>query len=128
MTVSRKIKILLVEDSPTVRTLYKHTFEKEGFEVLEAEDGQTAWTLANEDTPDVIVLDMILPDFHGLDLLKNIRANKLTEKIPVLVLTSLKEIQDVQKAITMGANHYCVKGSDSPEKILSMIYKLLTRV
>lgn len=127
MTVGRKIHILLVEDSQTVRHLYKKRFEDAGFEVAEAEDGQKALVSLNERVPDVIVLDMLLPDLHGLEVLKKIRSNDITKDIPVLVLTSLKEITDVQTAINLGANYYSVKGSDSPEKILSMIYKLLKR-
>jgi len=127
MIVAKKINILLIEDSQTVRHLYRKIFENEGFEVVEAENGQKACTLLDERIPDVIVLDMILPDLHGLEVLKKIRSNDATKNTPVLVLTSLKEITDVQTAINLGANYYSVKGSDPPEKILNMIYKLLKR-
>ena len=69
----------------------------------------------------------MLPDCHGLSILKKIRSDDLTKKIPVLVLTSLKDIYDVQRAINLGANYYSVKGKDSPEKLLQMIYKLLKK-
>lgn len=127
MTVARNIVILLIEDSATVRTLYKKTFEDAGFEVIEAEYGQMGLKLAIEEKPDIIVLDMLLPDIHGLEVLESIRANEGTKQIPVLALTSLREVQDIQKAINLGANYYSVKGSDSPQKLLEMIYKLLKR-
>jgi len=127
MSPLRKIVVLIIEDSNTVRHLYKMTFEKEGFEVLEAANGRDGWIQAYQKMPDIIVLDMILPDFHGLEVLKKIRSNSTTKNIPVLALTSLKEIQDIQKAINLGANYYSVKGSDSPQKIVEMIYKLLKR-
>ena len=127
MSPLRKIVVLIIEDSITVRHLYKLTFEKEGFEVLEAANGREGWILAYQKMPDIIVLDMILPDLHGLEVLKKIRSNSTTKNIPVLALTSLKEIQDIQKAINLGANYYSVKGSDSPQKIVEMIYKLLKR-
>ncbi|HHS14426.1 MAG TPA: response regulator [bacterium] len=127
MAVARNIVILLIEDSATVRTLYKKTFEDAGFEVIEAEYGQMGLKLAIEEKPDIIVLDMLLPDIHGLEVLESIRANEGTKQIPVLALTSLREVQDIQKAINLGANYYSVKGSDSPQKLLDMIYKLLKR-
>jgi DNA-binding response OmpR family regulator len=127
MTPLRKIVVLIIEDSTTVRHLYRMTFEKEGFEVLEAANGKDGWILAYQKMPDAIVLDMILPDVHGLEVLKKIRSNSTTKTIPVLALTSLREIKDVQKAINLGANYYSVKGSDSPGKIVNMIYKLLKR-
>jgi len=123
----RKIAILLIEDSPTVRTLYKRTFEMKGFHVYEAGTGADGWKLAHQRVPDVVILDMMLPDCHGLSILKKIRADEITKQIPVLVLTSLKDIYDVQRAINLGANYYSVKGKDSPEKLLQMIYKLLKK-
>jgi DNA-binding response OmpR family regulator len=127
MSPLRKIVVLIIEDSTTVRHLYRMTFEKEGFEVLEAANGRDGWIFAYQKMPDIIVLDMILPDFHGLEVLKKIRSNSTTKNIPVLALTSLKEIKDVQQAINLGANYYSVKGTDSPQKIVNMIYKLLKR-
>ena len=123
----RKIKILLVEDSPTVRMLYKRTFMMKGFEVLEAETGKEAISKAFNEIPDVMCLDMMLPDCTGFAVLKEVRANPDTKHIPILVLTGLKNINDVQKAINLGANYYSVKGKDSPEKLVSMVYKLLER-
>jgi DNA-binding response OmpR family regulator len=123
----RKIAILLIEDSPTVRMLYKRTFEMKGFHVFEAGTGAEGWKLAQQQVPDLVILDMMLPDCHGLSVLKKIRSDDLTKKIPVLVLTSLKDIYDVQRAINLGANYYSVKGKDSPEKLLQMIYKLLKK-
>jgi len=123
----RKIAILLIEDSLTVRTLYKRTFEMKGFHVLEAGTGAEGWKLAHQRVPDIVILDMMLPDCHGLSILKKIRGDELTQHIPVLVLTSLKDIYDVQRAINLGANYYSVKGKDSPEKLLQMIYKLLKK-
>ncbi len=127
MVTTRKITVLIIEDSPTVRLYYRKIFESKGFEVIEAENGQNGWILAYERVPDIIVLDMVLPDLHGLEILKKIRGNETTKNIPILVLTSVKELNEVQKAINLGANYYSVKGSDSPEKIMNMIYKLLKR-
>jgi two-component system, chemotaxis family, sensor kinase CheA len=119
--------ILLVEDSATIRLFYKKVLESAGLEVIDAETGEDGWVKAYERRPDLICLDMILPDIHGLEVLKKIRGNATTKPIPVLVLTTLKDFGDVQKAINLGANYYSIKGSDSPEKLVGMINKLLKR-
>ncbi|MFO7891208.1 MAG: response regulator [bacterium] len=124
---THKFKIAIIEDSETSRFFYKVTFKKWGFEVFEAETGTEGWEIILHQNPDLVVLDMMLPDTNGFEMLKKIRANQSTKKIPVLVLTSDKEIIHVQRALQLGANHYSVKGKDSLEKIKSMIFKLLQK-
>ena len=123
----RKMQIVLIEDSETMRFYYKAIFQKAGFVVLEAETGIKGWQLICNERPDLVVLDMMLPDINGFEMLKKIRSFATTKDIPVLVLTSVKEIQHIHKALQLGANYYSVKGKDSSEKILSMIYKLLKK-
>jgi len=123
----RKIRIVLIEDSETMRFYYKGVFSKFGFDVLEAETGNKGWQLICDEQPDLIVLDMMLPDTNGFELLKKIRNFEFTREIPVLVLTSVKDIQNIHKALQLGANYYSIKGKDSPEKIQQMIYKLLKK-
>jgi DNA-binding response OmpR family regulator len=127
MENTQKFKILLIEDSATIRLFYKKVLESAGYEVIQSETGEQGWTAAQIHNPNLICLDMILPDLHGLDVLKKIRGDAATKSIPVLVLTTLKDFADVQKAINLGANYYSIKGSDSPEKLLGMIDKLLKR-
>lgn len=127
MEEETKPVILLIEDSPTMRLFYRKILELGGYFVIEAENGNEGWVKAYERLPNLIVLDMILPDMDGFDVLKKIRSTPSTKHIPVLVLTTLKEIPDVQKAINLGANYYSIKGTDSPEKLLAMVEKLLKR-
>jgi DNA-binding response OmpR family regulator len=127
MSNDPKFVILLVEDSATIRLFYKKVLESAGYEVIEAETGEQGWTAAQKHNPNLICLDMILPDIHGMEVLKKIRGEASTKAIPVLILTTLKDFADVQKAINLGANYYSIKGSDSPEKLLGMIDKLLKR-
>ncbi len=128
MIISEKQTILLVEDSPTIRLLYRKVLETDGFDVVEAEDGESGWEMAVSREPDLILLDLILPDSNGLEVLERIRASEVTKNIPVIVLTTMKRIQDIQRAINLGANYYAYKGSDSPKKILNMIHKLLGKI
>ncbi|MBN2414383.1 response regulator [bacterium] len=124
---ARQIRIALVEDSKTMRFFYKTSMERLGFEVVTAENGRQGWQVITQEKPDVILLDMILPDVSGLTLLKKIRSVEETKRIPVIALTSIKDIQQVQQVLQSGANHYSVKGNDSTEKLAQMIYKLLKK-
>jgi len=124
---TNKLKIAIIEDSETSRFFYKINLQKWGFEVFEAETGAEGWKIIQQVNPELIILDMMLPDTNGFEVLKKIRGCTSTRKLPVLVLTSDKDIQHVQKALQLGANHYSVKGKDSLKKIKNMIFKLLKR-
>jgi DNA-binding response OmpR family regulator len=124
---ARKIRIVLIEDSVTVRFFYKGVFEKAGFEVLEAENAKVGWTIICAQKPDIIVLDMLMPQVPGIELLKQIRSVDFTRDIPVLVLTSVKDSDEVREIFKVGADHYILKGMDSPEIVKEMVYDLLKK-
>ena len=124
---ARKIRIVLIEDSVTVRFFYKGVFEKAGFEVMEAENAQDGWKVICAQKPDIIVLDMLMPKIPGIELLKQIRSVKLTAEIPVLVLTSVKDSDQVREMFNVGADHYLLKGMDSPENVKEIVYNLLKK-
>lgn len=121
----RKIRIALVEDSKTVRFFYKNLFEKAGFQVLEAENAKIGWKIICDQKPDIIVLDMNMPEIPGIELLKRIREYEFSKHIPVLVLTSVKDSEEVKEIFKQGANHYALKGMDSPDMIRETVNKLL---
>lgn len=121
----RKIRIALIEDSKTIRYVYKNLFEKAGFDVVEAENAKDGWSIICEHKPDVIVLDMIMPGIPGIELLKRIRSYDFSKNIPVLVLTSVRDSEKVQEIFQQGANHYSLKGMDAPDVIKETVFKLL---
>ncbi|HDQ44160.1 MAG TPA: response regulator [bacterium] len=122
---SKKKRILLIEDSRSTRMTYKRIFEDAGFEVLEAETGGEGWDLTLGRHPDLVVLDLILPDMHGLEVLKNIRSHVKTRTIPVLVLTTIQEAEEVQRTLSFGASRYVHKGGITPEQIIEIAQDLL---
>ena len=124
---SAKETVLLIEDSRSTRYVYRDYLEKHEFQVLEAANGKNGIKILNEKNPDIVVLDLILPDIHGLEVLKQIRLNKKTKDVPVLVLTDVKEAENIQKTMNLGANYYAYKGSFTPEKTLTVIRELLKR-
>ena len=121
----RQIRIALIEDSRTVRVFYKNLFERAGFYVLEAEDAKKGWKIICDEKPDIIVLDMNMPEIPGIELLKRIRSFESSKNIPVMVLTSVNETEQVKEIYRQGANHYSLKGKDSPDTIKETVNKLL---
>lgn len=119
--------ILIIEDSVSFRKIYKRVLESDGFKVLEAEDGETGWDLVQKEQPDLVLLDLVLPNISGFEVLKKIRADKLTREIPVLILSVLGEQKYIKEGLELGANDYTVKGFYSPKEILSKIHALLTK-
>lgn len=124
---ARKIRIVLIEDSVTVRFFYKGVFEKAGFEVMEAENAQDGWKVICAQKPDIIVLDMLMPRIPGIELLKQIRSVEFSREIPVLVLTSVKDSDQVREMFKVGADHYLLKGMDSPDSVKEIVYSLLKK-
>ncbi len=128
MSEPTKATILLVEDEAGFRQIYKDVLVSEGYEVLEAEDGDIGWQLAKEKKPDLILLDLILPKLSGYDVLKNIRAYEETKTIPVLVFSVLENSEDIKKSMLLGANDFIVKGFYEPSHVTEKIKTVLDRV
>jgi len=102
-------KIALVEDDADLYALLKYNLEKEGFAFVGAQTGRGVVDLCRRERPDVILLDVMLPDSDGLDLCKSIRANPELAHIPVIFLTARASETDRIVGLELGANDYIVK-------------------
>lgn len=111
-------KILFIEDEPRLQQTLQEMFKNEGFEIFSANDGEAGLILAEEKFPDLIMLDIILPKKNGFDVLKELKANPRLSKIPVFILTNLESVQDIEKALSLGAYTYLVKANYSLGEIL----------
>jgi DNA-binding response OmpR family regulator len=120
--------ILIVEDQQGFRRIYHDVLENDGYEVIEAEDGEVGWEMALGHKPHLILLDLGLPKLDGFEVLKRIRENVETKNIPVIIFSVLGEQKDVKKGLELGANDYTVKGFYTPRQILSKIKSLMTQV
>lgn len=117
--------ILIVEDQPGFRRIYRDVLKAEGYEVLEAEDGGTGWAMAKERKPSLVLLDLGLPVLDGFEVLKKIRGDAETRSLPVIIFSVLGEQKDIARGIELGANDYTVKGFYTPRQILAKIKDLL---
>ena len=120
--------ILIVEDQQGFRRIYHDVLANDGYEVLEAQDGEEGWDMVKSHKPHLVLLDLGLPKMDGFEVLKRIREDADTKNIPVIIFSVLGEQKDVKKGLEMGSNAYTVKGFYTPRQILSKIKSLMTQV
>lgn len=120
-----KAKILFVEDDNFLIKAYQIKFERAGFDVFIATDGDKGLKIAEEKKPDLIVLDLIMPSMNGFEFLKNIKMNNGLKEIPVVILSNLGQISDKEKAISLGASDYIIKTDYTLEDIVKKISKYI---
>lgn len=118
-------KILIVEDDLMVSSMYKTKFQAEGFEVIIADDGAAGLEMAKKEKPDLVMLDVILPQLDGFSVLEELKKDKSTKDIPVIMLTNLGTSEDKAKGEKLGAVDYFVKASLTPMQISEKIKKYL---
>jgi len=116
-TTEEKIRVLLIEDEKEVAELYKLKLNLDGYEVITAESGQDGLDKAFRETPELIFLDIKMPEMDGFEVLKKIRGSPKTENIPVIILSNFDEEDLIEKGLTLGANEYLIKSQFTPEGI-----------
>lgn len=104
-----KNSILLVDDEPNLRELLRHMLEIGGFEVVEAEDGFDALDKLAENAPDVMILDVMMPNLDGVSLCKQLRATARFATLPIVMLSGKTQYHAVQEGLAAGANRYLCK-------------------
>ncbi|EAX47265.1 two component transcriptional regulator, winged helix family [Thermosinus carboxydivorans Nor1] len=119
-------KILIVEDEANIRELVRFNLAKEGYVVLEAEDGNAALALARRERPDLIVLDLMLPGMDGLDVCRILKGSSETAGMAIIMLTAKAEEVDKIIGLELGADDYMVKPF-SPRELLARIKAVLRR-
>ena len=117
--------ILFIEDESALQKTFGEILKQEGYEMISALDGEVGLRLAKDKKPDLILLDLILPRIHGFEVLKKLKEDKETKEIPIIVLTNLEGIGDVDKAIELGATTYLVKAQYTLEEVVEKIKKAL---
>ena len=122
-TVKTVSKILVVDDEPMVREVLSHYLSSDGFDVIEAGDGDTAVAAVTEQQPDLVLLDLMLPKRNGLDVLGFIRG---TSSLPVILLTARGDEADRVRGLEAGADDYVVKPFSARE-VVARVRSVLRR-
>ncbi len=102
-------KVLLIEDEPSQRALLAYNLQAEGFEVVEAGDGEEGLLLVEEEAPDLILLDWMLPGLSGIEVCRRLKTRTETRALPVIMLSARSEEVDRVRGLETGADDYMVK-------------------
>jgi len=124
---SLKTKILLIEDDLNITELVRYNLERANFDVETVADGEEGLYLALQDTPDIILLDWMLPNLSGLEICRQLRRKAATANIPIIMLTARADEPDRVRGLEMGADDYVVKPF-SPKELIARIQAVLRRV
>jgi len=122
-----KPKIMIVEDDAFVMDIYLTKLGQEGYEVLAAENGAEALKKLEKETPDLILLDIIMPFVDGLQVLKKIKSEERLKDIPVVLLTNLSQKEDINEGLGLGADDYLIKSHFTPSEVLEKIKKYIKK-
>ena len=118
-------KVLIVEDDKFLLRAYTTRMKKEGFEILEANDGNEAMEQVKNNTPDVILLDIIMPNKDGFAFLEELRADEEHKDIPVFIISNLGQAADIQRAKDLGIEDYFVKADIAIADVVEVVENFL---
>jgi DNA-binding response OmpR family regulator len=122
---ARKL-VLVADDDPDILDLVTFRLDRAGYEVVQARDGQEALDAALERTPDLCVLDVMMPRLDGYEVTRRLREESATRSVPIILLTARAQEADVQRGFDSGASDY-VKKPFSPQELRARVEALLAR-
>ena len=117
-------RVLVVEDEPAQREILAYNLEAEGFSVTRAQNGEEALLLINEDAPDIIVLDWMMPHVSGIEICRRLKMKSETRSIPVIMLSARAEEVDKVRGLETGADDYVVK----PYSVIEMMARVRSQL
>lgn len=118
-------KILFIEDEEALQNAMGKMLEQNNYDVLKALDGEIGLETAKKATPNLILLDLILPKKNGFEVLEELKNDPATKNIPVIVLTNLEGSAEVERALSLGATTYLVKANYKLDELLAKIEMVL---
>jgi two-component system phosphate regulon response regulator PhoB len=120
-------RILIIEDDDFLRSLAVTKLEKEGFAMETASTGDEGLKKVMAQAPDLLVLDLMLPNVSGFDVLAQIRANEATKKLKVIVFSNLGEESDIKKCLDLGVSEYLVKANFTLDELAEKIKFIVSK-
>jgi DNA-binding response OmpR family regulator len=118
-------KIAIIEDDQVISQMYRMKFEADGFDVQLARNGKIGVALVESFKPDMILLDLQMPEMNGADALENIRKNDWGKNIPVIILTNLGEEESPKHLRSLGIHSYIVKANLTPRQVVGRVKEAL---
>jgi CheY-like chemotaxis protein len=117
--------IILVEDDPFLIDIYKQKFENAGFEVRIVKNGGKVLEALAQSKPDLLLLDIVLPEVAGWEILAKIKAEPSYKDIKVVILSNLGQKEEVEKGLQMGATKYLIKSQFKPSEVVEKVNEIL---
>lgn len=119
--------VLIIEDDKFLRDLITQKLFAEGFKVQAAVDGESGLKILKEESIELIILDLLLPGIDGFEVLKRIKEDEAMKSIPVVVLSNLGQREDIDRAMSLGAEDFMVKANFTPNEIIDKIKGILRK-
>lgn len=119
--------VFVVEDDKFMRNLLINKLQKEGFQTEGIPSGEEALELMKTKTPNLILLDLILPNMDGFEVIQHLKSDPRLSNIPVLILSNLGEKKDIEKAEEIGVAGFLIKANFTPSEIIKKIHDLLNK-
>jgi DNA-binding response OmpR family regulator len=119
------MKILIVDDDDFLLEMYALKFKEAGFEIDIARAGKDAIDKVHSFAPSIVLLDIVLPEMDGYEVLQNIRKEKEGKKMLIIMLTNLSQKEDAERSVRLGADDYIVKAHFTPSEVVKKVQKLL---
>ena len=121
-----KTTVLVVEDEPDLREVIRYTLDREGFRVLESEDGEDGLDLLRRELPELVLLDLMLPGLDGIEICRSIKYDPQTRNIPVIMVTARGDETDIVLGLGVGADDYIIKPF-RPHELVARVKAVLRR-
>jgi DNA-binding response OmpR family regulator len=117
-------RILVADDDPSILRLLQLNFELEGYEVHTASDGEEALAKARASSPDIVVLDVMMPGMDGWEVCRRMKEDETMREVPVILLTALGQESERRRGLAVGASEYVMKPFD-PDQLVQMVKRTL---
>jgi DNA-binding response OmpR family regulator len=125
--MAEKPRVMVVEDDPLLADLLAQKFTSEQFDLRYAPTGEAALEMLKSETPDLILLDIMLPGIDGFEVLKQIKENPEKKAVPVIILSNLGQESDIEKGTQLGAEKFIVKVSLTLDEVISLARGVLSK-
>jgi DNA-binding response OmpR family regulator len=122
-----KAKIAIIEDDISIVEMYRTKFEKEGYIVETAGDGRTGLALIADFAPDIVLLDLMMPEVTGFDVLSDLRKQAASHPFKVIVLTNMGDTETATRVYKMAADDFIVKAESTPGQVAERVRMLLSQ-
>lgn len=125
--MTEKKKILIIEDEKDLRFFITQALKSEGFEIIEAFDGEEGLEKAKAEKPNLILLDLLLPGINGYEVLSRLKKDPDLELIPVIILSNLGQEEEIERGLKLGAIDYLIKANFTLDEIVERVKKVFSK-